>query len=388
MTSRSSLQLILKLGVAAMAFAAVAGCQEDVPKHLSLAEGCVLDTATAEACDDCLEFDHEARLGTVDGLGYLEARGGIEAVRRDHRGNYWVGQGEKINVYEPDGDFLTTVGREGEGPMEFQYARPLHVDTRGQVHIWDISNMRLSVVDEEFALSREQPLPPLPSINSIAPLSDGSRYVIQAWIQTPDRIGLPLHVIDGKDILASFGATVKEGGVTVESRYTTRRHLTTDNADNIYAAHVADYVIEVWSPGGSLVGTLEGIPPLDDGLRGSAREAPSDKHPPWNELVDLHVDEKGLLWVLLRHRRDDWRENSVEMAYSDGEIVIAPIDEIPSNWYRSRVDVIDVKGCVRIASQWHDEFFVGFVSDGFMAAGQLSPAGVPFIDVFRATMRK
>ena len=133
------------------------------------------------------------------------------------------------------------------------------------------------------------------------------------------------------------------------------------------------------------MGRLWGLPSLDDGLRQGTRDTATPGNPPWHHPVDLHVDASGLLWVLLRHRRSDWRQNSVEIAYENGDIALAPTDMQPTNWYHSRIDVIDLDTCVRIASEWRDEFFVGFVADGVMAAGQTSQAGVPFLDIVHVT---
>lgn len=33
-------------------------------------------------------------------------------------------------------------------------------------------------------------------------LLPGGRYVTSAWLRTPDQIGFPLHVIEGRDILS------------------------------------------------------------------------------------------------------------------------------------------------------------------------------------------
>lgn len=367
-------------------FAGIAACDRDVAEPRSFAVGCTLDTVAAAPCDDCLQFDHEVRLGTVDGPGYLTPRGGIEAVVRDHSGNYWVGQGEWINLYSPSGGFLATVGREGEGPLEFRYARPFHVDAAGQVHIYDITNLRVSVVDEAQALVGEKGLVPSPSINSIVPIDDGSLYAIQAWIQTSDLLGLPLHVIDGPRIVNSFGAHGLGQEATVASQAAARRHLATDADGNIFAMRYYDYEIEAWSRDGMLVGRLQGLPSLDDGLRQGTRDTATPENPPWHHPIDLHVDANGLLWVLLRYRRSDWRENSVEIAYPNGDIALAPVDMKPTSWYRSRIDVIDPNACVRLASEWRDEFFVGFVADGVMAAGQTSEAGVPFLDIVHTSM--
>ena len=326
-------------------------------------------------------------MGTVDGPGYLTSRGGIEAVVRDHGGNYWVGQGEWINVYTPSGDFRATVGREGEGPLEFRYARPLHVDASGRVHIYDITNLRISVVDEALTLVGEKGLVASSSINSIAPIDDGKHYVIQAWMQTSDRLGLPLHIIDGPQIVRSFGTEGLGQEPTVASQADAKRHLATDGDNNVFAMRHHDYEIEAWSQDGILLGKLEGLPRLDDGLRRDARDAASLENPPWHYPVDLHLDANGLLWVLLRYRRSDWRDNSVEIAYPDGEIALAPADMMPTNWYHSRIDVIDLEACARIASEWRDEFFVGFVADGVLAAGETSQAGAPFLNIFHTSIQ-
>lgn len=364
----------------------IAACDRDIAEPRSFALGCTLDTVAAAPCDGCLQFEHEVRLGTLDGPGYLTPRGGIEAVVRDHSGNYWVGQGEWINVYAPSGEFLTTVGREGEGPLEFRYARPFHVDAAGQVHIYDITNLRVSVVDESLALVGEKGLVASPSINSIVPIDDGNLYAIQAWIQTSDLLGLPLHIIDGPRAIRSFGSQGPGQEATVASQAAAGRHLATGADNNIFAMRYHDYEIEAWSRDGALVGRLQGLPSLDDGLRQGTLDTVTPENPPWHHPVDLHIDASGLLWVLLRYRRSDWRRNSVEIAYENGDIALAPTDMKPTNWYQSRIDVIDLDACVRIASEWRDEFFVGFVADGVMAAGQTSQAGVPFLDIAHMTM--
>ncbi len=360
------------------------GCAPEAAELRSFADGCTLDTASPSRCEDCLRFEHDARLGSADGPGFLEPRGGIEAVVRDHAGNYWVGQGEQINVYGPSGDFLTAVGREGEGPLEFRYARPLHVDASARVHIFDISNMRISVVNDQMALVDEQGLPV--AINSIAPIDDGTRYVIQAWLRTPGERSLPLHIVEAGEIVHSFGSVDPEEQPANAYEASATWHLATSPDGDVFLARSADYLIEAWAADGSFLGRIEGLPPLDDGLRGGPGDPYSPENPPWNSLVDVHMDGQGLLWVLLQYRRPDWRDNSMEITYPDGEVAMAPTDMMPTNWVHSRVDVIDLEACAAVASAEHDEFFVGFVADGYLAAGTTTEAGVPHIDIHRVSL--
>ena len=366
---------------------AIAACAPETAVPRTFAEGCTMDISTVR-CQDCIQFGYEARLGSVDGPGFLEPRGGIEAVVRDLDGNYWVGQGEKINVYAPGGNYLAAVGREGEGPLEFRYARPLHADARGRVHIFDISNMRISVVDlleqGQVALVDAQGLPA--AINSIVPIDDGERYVIQAWLRTPGERASPLHLVEAGEIVRSLGSV--DSADQPESAYEAsfQLHLAASTEGELFLARARDYLIESWALDGSFRGRVEGIPALDDGRRGETGAAYAPENPPWNSLVDIHVDTGGMLWVLLWFRRADWRDRSEEIVYPDGEVAVAPRDMVPSNWYRSRIDVIDPASCAVVASAWHDEVFVGFVADGYMAAGVTAEMGSPHIDIYRMAL--
>ena len=73
-------------------------------------------------CGVELGFDLVTRLGDEDGPGALIASPSSVAI--DSRGRYYVLAGlvsrEPIKVFNPDGSFLTALGRVGEGPGEYQ----------------------------------------------------------------------------------------------------------------------------------------------------------------------------------------------------------------------------------------------------------------------------
>ena len=133
-----------RFALATSLLAALAGCAEEAREPGSFfGDGCILDMEAAP-CDDCIEFAHVTQLGSDElGPGYLVDRGTMENVVRDGRGNYWVGQNEEIKVFDPDGAFLRTVGRRGDGPMEFDRAAPIHADASGRVHVFDAGNLRI-----------------------------------------------------------------------------------------------------------------------------------------------------------------------------------------------------------------------------------------------------
>ena len=65
-----------------------------------------------------------------------------------------------------------------------------------------------------------------------------------------------------------------------------------------------------------------------------------------------------------------------------------PLDMNPLSWLRSRVDVIDVESCTLLASRVQDVLFLGIVEDGLVADGEVSPEGVPLINVSRIELRE
>ena len=177
-------------------------CAPDNPGTGAFADGCTLNTAAV--CGDCLELEHQFQIGSVAGPGFISGRGGEDQIVRDGAGNYWISQREHMNVYGPGGEFIRTVGREGEGPMEFQYARPFHADAAGHIHIWDHLNLRVSVVTPDFELVDEKPISGQ-QINDMIAIDDGAFYAMQMWIGDPANPGQPIHIVDGRDVVSSFG---------------------------------------------------------------------------------------------------------------------------------------------------------------------------------------
>lgn len=148
--------------------------------------------------------------------------------------------------------------------MEFEFAQPMHTDSRGRVHVFDNRNVRVSVIAPDRTLSEQRRLP-ASGVFAMTPLADGSRYAIQSWIRNAEQIGSPLHVIDDGGIAASFGAPQEDDpGGRVLDAFTSERRLTTDPSGNIFSSHYYDYIVEAWSEDGARIGRLDG-PALYDG---------------------------------------------------------------------------------------------------------------------------
>ena len=366
-----------RFGVGAAFLVALAGCAEEAREPGSfLGDGCVLNLE-APLCEDCIEFAHVTRLGSDEmGPGFLVDDGTMENVVRDSLGNYWVGQGEQIKVFDREGAFLRAVGRRGDGPMEFRRAAPMHADASGRVHVFDTGNRRISVIDEAFTLVEEKTLPTWTSAN--APLDDGDRYVVQASVEEPGRAGMPLHIIDETGILVSFGAGEEPDSNTPESLMPEDLRLAAGVDGRVFAARRLEYVIEAWSREGSRLGRLLGEPPLNQTVFRPG--APSQDNPLSNIVGQIRPDSDGLLWVSLIARRPDWLVALVPDSPGDG--LVEPTREDITGIYQGRLDVIDLATCTLVASQLHDQM-LRLLEDRTVLGYGVTGLGSNTLDVLR-----
>lgn len=280
-------------------------------------------------------------------------------------------------------ELLATLG-EVEGPLEFGWPRPAYTDVDGRVHVIDGRNARESIVGPDFALVSDRRLPGL--VSAAAPLdpSSGGRYVVNMRRVGPDGNGLPLHIIDGPDILTSFGDTVPDdtrGSLLFD------RVLAVDGDGRIYAAKPYDYHIRVWTSDGEPIGEFRG-PTLNETEVVPGPFAPDN--PPPNRIFGLHVDDRGRLWVVRWQRRNGWRRHMTESVAPDGEIRLLPAsdDFTFASIYTSAIDVVDLGSLEFIARQEFDRLYVSFIGRELLNEARFLDFGAPQVGVWRVRLRE
>ncbi len=309
-------------------------------------------------------------------------------IVHDHRGRYWVGQAEEVKVFGPRGTFLATIGRGGDGPLEFRRATPIHLDAQGHVHVLDPLNMRISRIGDDFGLVDQRRLPG-PTWDA-APLEDGAGYAIAAWVPTADHMGLPLHVLGTDDVSASFGGDPGREGRELIDQSSIELTLSSDGASGtVFTVPQWDYRLEAWRSDGQHAGTVEG-PSLDDGQRGPGGSWSFD-NPPWNGIVDIKHDAMGLLWVIVQVRTTDWRDHATESILPDGRVTLEWPDNDPTTVFRSRLDIIEPETCTLKVSEWFSGqgLLLGFVEGASpMAVSELTYEGglIPTITLWQADL--
>ena len=326
-------------------------------------------------CEDCLRFEQPVVLGDTIGEGFLEY---TEAFVRDSVGNYWLGQlsaGPK--VFDANGSFLQEVGRRGEGPLEFQYSLPIHTDSAGRVHIFDLGNGRETTVDSDFQWFADRRIPA--GISQAVPLAAAGRYAVHMLARTGGQIGLPLHIVNGLEILHSFGGSI-DGDSEPVTDVNSRRVLASDGLGHIFSANFYAYTIEAWTEEGRRISGFRG-PTLNE--TAPRPGAYTYDNPLPNQIRDIRVDQAGRLWVLGSHRKPDWEDLVIEITRPDGTVGITPRDGSWSSIMMSRIDVIDMNSLSIIASTVDQGMFFKFLGGGSVIEYRPTRDGAPQYVVWR-----
>jgi len=244
------------------------------------------ETSTIQKSDDVVVVSNpktpetKMRIVFTEELSIGEAEGGENYMfgqtiyfNTDEDGNFYVSDADahRIQKYDPDGKYLLSFGREGQGPGEFGSLSFIGFDKDNNIYINDVQNNRISFFDKEGKYLRQIRMTERfsnPIFNSkgfiIAnKLSYSEEGNVQKTIQLhglfddkfnlveelyKDEIEFPLPT--GLD-LSSMGDLIAK----VFSIGAFRPQVITTVADNdfIYLGYPDKYEINVFSPGGELV---------------------------------------------------------------------------------------------------------------------------------------
>lgn len=326
----------------------------------------IVQVAPEPSCPGCsIEVDHLATLGRAEDpispLWYAR-------VAVDGSGNYFVGPttspGE-IAVYGASGQLRRTIGREGEGPGEYYGIRylqilggdTLHVLSRGRHTVLSLDG---DVIDSSPAL--------IYSTN--ATVLDDGRVLVNKTLQSPDRIGLPAHILgaDGQPILSFGNDSGDPQGEFVEGNW---RTVSYSGGDRVWVGPLGEYRLEAWDTTGVHLRTLVRSPswfePWD---RRSSRQPFGEKPNPI--LLSVHEDDKGRLWVISRVPDRNWKPGVEEPAYE--------------HVYDTVLEVIDPENGDLIVSQRFDaetQLFLYFISGDLLTSFSVNEVGVEKIHVWK-----
>lgn len=369
-----------RIGLLALALLPSSGCQPGGSDADGDAAGTgrVADlsrriTDAETVCGDCLSPIRLTLLGDTVGPGFVVESSWIAV---DHAGNFWVGQHTEVKVFDAAGRFVQAVGREGRGPLEFSgFTAPTFTDRDGRVHVIDFSDPRETVIAPDFEHVETRRLPGF--VMAAVPLAGGDGYVVNTTAPLSGERDHPLHIIDGADVLYSFG-----DGWSDADQHPARaqRSLAVDLSGRIISAHKFDYVVETWSSTGELLQRLLG-PELNDP---AMQFGPvSNENPPATTITGLGVDPADRLWILVTVPKPDWRDHMVEQVSPNGRTLLRPRDDMLHSVMDTRIEIVDLAAATVVARQHFDEAFVSFIENDRVVGLQGTGGGVPQIGIWR-----
>lgn len=355
----------------------LSGCDApDSPRDLATLQDSTATVDILESpgmCADCITVEHVVALGDTTGPGYVNWS---RYATVDDSGNYWVGMPQEsiVKVWDAEGRFLRQVGRSGDGPMEFHRPAPVRTDSAGRVHIVDLDIGRETIVNADFSYSSDRSI--YPGYAHLAvPLGEEGRYLLNMGTTRAGLVAMPLHIVDGPDVLHSFDRMMG-----LDDTGNALRVLAVDGRKRIYSAHPDYYLIQIWSEGGRRILGLRG-PRLNEQEARPERWSPD--YPPRNEILAMQVDGEQRLWVIGLALRNDWKDHMELRRMPNGQIAYGPTDGDIRTIFQSRIDVIDLTRGWFIATRRHDALLEAFVGDALAIENTETETGYPQMVVWR-----
>lgn len=246
---------------------------------------------------------------------------------------------QELRMFDPDGVFLRTLGRKGQGPAEFEAAYGLMLDGADRIWVPDYRNRRFSVWDADDGLLWTAPIPVLtrgwvyqgamlstgevwkPSI-TLGPPRENVMRVFGPDGQATDSLPMPADPdIDFENPAGSFVWRSSDGrsNAYFSVPFFPGGNTLIDPAGFVWSTEYGDpsYRIARWAPGGDTTLLLEAgrePPVISLAARDSAIEEIRERmrgydgaSQDWSKvptvepaIAGLHTSEDGQLWVRAR----------------------------------------------------------------------------------------
>jgi hypothetical protein len=238
----------------------------------------------------------------------------------DLQGNLYVADSgnNRIQKLDPEGNFLASIGRKGQGPGEFQFLDGLFLDKSGRIYVTDKGTNAVRILSPDGKEVGKGPAGRM--IGKMAGLSSGE-------------LVLGISSRDSRALISVFGPegkVVRELGQRESHededsyRYFNRIAFTSDNLDNIYIAYATRNKIEKYAPTGKQILHIERPLnfPISQEITYEEHEFGPRKIPiPFVNFVsgDITLDDKNRMWVLSYERQLKFEEMGLTMHFMDGD---------------------------------------------------------------------
>jgi hypothetical protein len=232
----------------------------------------------------------------------------------DANGNIYVldAGNQRIQKFSPEGEYLATIGRRGEGPGELQMPMSLDIDGRGYLYVPDSGNQRLQIYTPDGiahkGISANQGSLGIIRIAPDGSMLQGGGGFIMMGPGGIDRDAAPPPLLKVRD---PEGEVVKEFGVPKDykdfllNRMGNQCQFTVAPDGSVYVAFAFQNRVDKYSPEGDLVWTADRELDYDmktPRSKGSLNRSGGNvriEAPQMNRASDgIAVDGQGRVWVV------------------------------------------------------------------------------------------
>ncbi len=128
-----------------------------------------------------VELSELFRIGSLDGPG--DAFGQITGVALGRTNRLYVADdlNHDVRVFDFEGQLVRVIGRQGDGPGEFQSPWTIALDDTDSLIVWDQRLARFSIFDPEGAFHRSFAPPRSWLVNSMRFLPEGDLFSSGIW---------------------------------------------------------------------------------------------------------------------------------------------------------------------------------------------------------------
>ncbi len=233
----------------------------------------------------------------------------------DDAGNLYIldSGNDRIQKFGPDGKYIITFGRKGQGPGEFNSPSSLDVDAKGYLYVSDRGNRRIQILTPVGGLERT--IHPIKfSLSEVFVLNSGLlalKATVDYGIESKEDTPLPklIRLIDTEgNIKAEFGEMFDYNSPLL-NQMGNHFHFVVAQNDSIYVAFAYQNRIEKYSAEGKLLWKADRAlnyttKPLDKGKIERTTTSSSYQSPKMNACSGgIAVDDKGKVWVITYNRQ-------------------------------------------------------------------------------------
>ncbi len=304
-------------------------------------------------------------------------------VREDARGRVWVIESEtgRIRLFDRDGRYMRSVGREGAGPGEFRSPSEVLSIPGDSVVILDAVSARATVLTPDLRYARSMLYPLQLGFASIMRWPDS--VLVPGRIQGEKATGWPLHVLSFRASAAWITHSFGSGPRLAHRELFYNQHTAVaSSTGGAVSVPIRTYDLYTWSSTGRMTGHFVRRPSWFPGSDKLGLGNPTT--PPYPQVHALRTDASGLIWVAIGVPSSHWKAGWDGVTIRAGEF--KSNDPAFHELFDTIIEVIDPKSGRVLARQKVEGWITQFLRDGRMVRYTATRDDEPQLQLLSATL--